>query len=137
MIPRHRPLIIERSGLIRHRNHLARMPAFLPTDAHRVPRDPQHGRRARDGRVVESVAFDDRVVDDFGEAARDEAAEGVVVGVDVRFQEYGDEVWFFVGRGWHVVAVGSVGFRPVGRSDFGLLGVVVGLDAVGVTIFQR
>lgn len=57
--------------------------------------------------MVVRISFNDRVVRDFGEAARDKASEGVVVGVEVRAEELGDEVWFLV-RGRAEVFGGGV-----------------------------
>lgn len=53
--------------------------------------------------MVVSVALDDGIVCDFRKARGDEAAEGVVIRVDVRAEEFGDEVWFLVGRGAEIL----------------------------------
>ena len=73
------------------------MPALLPAHARLIPRHPQQRRLARYRRMIIRIALDDRVVCDIREAARDKAAEGMVIGVEVRTEEFGDEVWFLVG----------------------------------------
>lgn len=52
--------------------------------------------------MVVSISLNDGVVGDLGEAPRDEAAQGVVVRVEVRAEELGDEVWFLMRGGAEV-----------------------------------
>lgn len=68
--------------------------------------------------MVVGVSLDDRVVGDFRKAARNQTAEGVVVGVEVRAEKFSDEVWFLM-RG--------------GAEGFG--GTVRGVDARNAVTF--
>lgn len=98
MIPRQIPRLIEKRIVVRYGNDPPRMPDLLPADAHLVPGDPQQRRLARHGRVVVRVALRLGRVDDVGEVAGHEPAHCVVVRVFVRAEEFGEEVWFLVGR---------------------------------------
>lgn len=53
--------------------------------------------------MVVSVTLDNRVVCDVGKPGRDEAAESVIVCVEVRAEEFGDEIWFLVRRGAEIL----------------------------------
>lgn len=119
MVPRQIPLRVEKRILVRHGDDTTRVPNLLATDAHLVARDPQHRRRARHGRVVIGIALRLGRVDDVGEIAGHEATHGVVIGVLVRTQPFGEEVWFLV-RGQ-----GEVFFVGGGRGGGAVLGEAV------------
>ena len=78
--------------------------------------------------MVVRVALRDRVIDDVCEAAGDKATEGVVVGVEIRTEELGDEVWFFVGR-WSEVFARAIG--GAGHAVGGDMAAFVGAAAMG------
>lgn len=59
--------------------------------------------------MVVCVTLNNRVVGDICEAAGNKSAEGVVVGVEVRTEEFGDEVWFLVRGRTEVLGGGRVG----------------------------
>ena len=104
------------------------MMAFLAANAHTISRDPKERSLRSDGRMVIRVARRDGVVDDVGKAMGNEAAKGVVVGVEIWTEELGDEVWFFVG-GWSEIfarGIGGAG-HAVGGGD---MAAFVGAAAV-------
>ena len=145
VIPRQIPLGIEKRIVIGHGDDTTRMPDLLATDAHLVAGDPQHRRRARDGRVVIRIALGLGRVHDVGEIAGHDAAHGVVVGVLVRTQPFGEEVWFLVRGQGEVFFVGGGrgGGAVFGETVVGGGGVFAGVFGPGgvavhgVAVFER
>jgi hypothetical protein len=91
-------LLVEVGAFISDRKDLASIADLFPADAKGIARDPDDVELRSDSRVVVGVLFDlagvhNRV------GLRHDAAEGLVVGVDVRAQPFGEEVGALVGSG--------------------------------------
>ena len=141
MIPRQIPLFVEKGIVIRNRNDATGVPDFLLTDPHFIPRDPQKRSGAGDGRVVVSGALRLRGVDDIGEVAGDKAAHGVVVGVFVGTEPFGEEVGFLVRGKGEIFLVGGGAAAvfvdgAVGGGRVGALVVGPAVAAYGLAVFE-
>lgn len=82
--------------------------------------------------MIVRVPLDDRIVGNLREATRDEAAEGMVIGVEVRTQEFGDEIRFLVRCGAEVF---SCGIDARGRETVAFLHAIGSRG--GAAIFGR
>ena len=74
------------------------------------------------------MTLDFGVVRDIREIMGHEAAERVVIGVNVRGEEFGEEVGFLVGSGAKLVAVGRIG-------EGAILDVGAGVHAIVLAVF--